>query len=152
MKHCSVVGLLLLVGTASAFVARRGPSGTSPCHTCHTRSKTTSWGLDLDRDAHRFSRVVAKSKGCRQSEVSLHAAAAALLLPPQSIALFYKTFPLLSGFLTCGVKAAVADTLAQRRDDCATGFNVRRNVGMSLYSASVLGLGSEIIYNRIFPR
>ena len=88
MKRCSVGPLLLLLfgaaQIASAFVAR----GPSQCHNSHTIRR----GLDLDRDAQRLSRVVAKSKGSRQSIVTLHSA----LLPQIPIARFYKTFPWVS--------------------------------------------------------
>ena len=68
-----------------------------------------------------------------------------------SIAQFYKTFPLIAGFLTASTKATFADSLAQYRDACTTKFNYKRNFAMALYSGSILGVSCEIMYNRIFP-
>mmetsp|Transcript_7365 Transcript_7365/g.11640 ORF Transcript_7365/g.11640 Transcript_7365/m.11640 type:complete len:291 (-) Transcript_7365:153-1025(-) len=68
-----------------------------------------------------------------------------------SIATFYKTFPILAGFLTAGTKACFADSLAQYRDVCTTKFDIRRNFAMVMYSGTVLGITCEIMYNRIFP-
>lgn len=68
-----------------------------------------------------------------------------------TVAGFYKAFPLLAGFITCSVKAGMADILAQWRDVCTTQFSIKRNFAMVIYSGTVLGLSCEIMYNRIFP-
>lgn len=68
-----------------------------------------------------------------------------------SVGSFYRTFPLLAGFITCSFKAAIADRLAQWHDVCTTKFSIRRNLAMVLYSGIVLGLSCEIMYNRFFP-
>jgi len=68
-----------------------------------------------------------------------------------TIAKFYKTFPLVAGFLTASTKACFADSLAQYRDVCTTKFNFKRNIAMVLYSGLVLGVSCEIMYNRCFP-
>lgn len=68
-----------------------------------------------------------------------------------AVAKFYKSFPLIAAFLTAGTKAAFADRLAQYRDVCNTKFDLKRNVAMILYSGTTLGLGCEIMYNRLFP-
>eukprot|EP00584_Thalassiosira_punctigera_P009880 CAMPEP_0172533360 /NCGR_PEP_ID=MMETSP1067-20121228/6092_1 /TAXON_ID=265564 ORGANISM="Thalassiosira punctigera, Strain Tpunct2005C2" /NCGR_SAMPLE_ID=MMETSP1067 /ASSEMBLY_ACC=CAM_ASM_000444 /LENGTH=287 /DNA_ID=CAMNT_0013317995 /DNA_START=60 /DNA_END=923 /DNA_ORIENTATION=- len=68
-----------------------------------------------------------------------------------SVAKFYKTFPIVAGFLTASTKACFADSLAQYRDVCTTKFDVRRNLAMVLYSGCILGATCEVMYNRIFP-
>ena len=68
-----------------------------------------------------------------------------------NISTFYKTYPILAGFMTCAVKASVADRMAQWRDICQTKFCWQRNMAMVLYSGTILGIIAEIMYNRIFP-
>lgn len=76
----------------------------------------------------------------------------ALPMPNLSaIGKFYKTYPILAGFLTASTKASIADRLAQRRDVCNTKFDVKRNLSMVLYSGTILGISCEIMYNRLFP-
>jgi hypothetical protein len=77
--------------------------------------------------------------------------AAAITTIGGSVSKFYRCFPIIAGCLTCATKAMLADSLAQYRDVCETKFNVRRNIAMVLYSGTVLGIGCEIMYNRVFP-
>lgn len=84
---------------------------------------------------------------------------------------FYKTMPLASAFFTCGIKAALADTVAQKRaakeavqpegttetDSLILGeiegtpFEKRRNFAFFAYGALYQGVSQEIIFNEVFP-
>lgn len=86
---------------------------------------------------------------------------------------FYKTFPLGSAFLTCGVKAALADLVAQKRAAKAevqsqanaytdndslilgeieeTPLEKRRNLAFFLYGGLYQGMAQEVIFNEVFP-
>mmetsp|Transcript_18424 Transcript_18424/g.43009 ORF Transcript_18424/g.43009 Transcript_18424/m.43009 type:complete len:269 (-) Transcript_18424:107-913(-) len=83
---------------------------------------------------------------------------------------FYRTMPLASAFLTCGVKASLADTVAQTRTGLAISsaleesdgsdtlsveatspFDSRRNVAFLLYGGLYQGMAQEIIFNEGFP-
>eukprot|EP00584_Thalassiosira_punctigera_P001234 CAMPEP_0172527082 /NCGR_PEP_ID=MMETSP1067-20121228/1853_1 /TAXON_ID=265564 ORGANISM="Thalassiosira punctigera, Strain Tpunct2005C2" /NCGR_SAMPLE_ID=MMETSP1067 /ASSEMBLY_ACC=CAM_ASM_000444 /LENGTH=214 /DNA_ID=CAMNT_0013310747 /DNA_START=150 /DNA_END=791 /DNA_ORIENTATION=- len=86
---------------------------------------------------------------------------------------FYKTMPLASAFFTCGIKASLADMVAQKRaakeifqadgDDYTendalildnievTPFEKRRNVAFLLYGGLYQGMAQEVIFNDIFP-
>lgn len=68
-----------------------------------------------------------------------------------AVAKFYKGYPIAAAFMTAACKAAIADRLAQYRDVCNTKFDLKRNLAMILYSGTTLGVGCEIMYNRIFP-
>lgn len=77
--------------------------------------------------------------------------AAILTIDAVAVGKFYKGYPLVAGFTTAACKASVADRLAQYRDVCVTKFDGKRNLAMMLYSGTTLGLGCEVMYNRIFP-
>lgn len=86
---------------------------------------------------------------------------------------FYKTMPLASAFLTCGIKASLADMVAQKRaskdvvqadeDRFAekdalilgeiedTPLEKRRNFAFLLYGGLYQGMAQEIIFNEVFP-
>lgn len=86
---------------------------------------------------------------------------------------FYKTMPLASAFLTCGIKASLADIVAQKRaakevaqttqtdgyenDALILGeiesapFEKRRNLAFFLYGGLYQGMAQEIIFNEAFP-
>lgn len=80
---------------------------------------------------------------------------------------FYKTMPLASAFLTCGVKASLADVVAQKRaladevpepdsysDDKVIilgDIEKRRNLAFLLYGGLYQGMAQEIIFNEVFP-
>jgi len=64
---------------------------------------------------------------------------------------FYKGFPILAAFATCGIKGGLADRVVQWRDVSVTKFSIKRNLAMALYSGTVLGILCEITYNRIYP-
>mmetsp|Transcript_28056 Transcript_28056/g.67594 ORF Transcript_28056/g.67594 Transcript_28056/m.67594 type:complete len:279 (-) Transcript_28056:47-883(-) len=86
---------------------------------------------------------------------------------------FYKTMPLASAFMTCGVKASLADIVAQKRaakevaqtaqtDDYendtlilgeidSAPFEKRRNLAFFLYGGLYQGMAQEIIFNEAFP-
>jgi len=93
------------------------------------------------------------NKSSSRSSTSL----SAMSLPSLSAATatisgFYKTFPLLAGFLTCSTKASIADSMAQHSSrEEGSKFSFKRNLAMVLYSGVVLGMLCEIMYNNIFP-
>lgn len=78
---------------------------------------------------------------------------------------FFKTSPVLSSFLTCGLKASVADVIAQKREfnaethlsNCKekkfklTSMSLPRNLSFVLYGGLYLGIGQHFMYNHIFP-
>lgn len=80
---------------------------------------------------------------------------------------FYKTMPLASAFLTCGVKASLADAVAQKRalaNEAAEldensenkttilgNIEKRRNLAFLLYGGLYQGITQEIIFNEVFP-
>lgn len=86
-----------------------------------------------------------------------------------SVDTFYKSMPLASAFLTCGVKAGLADLVAQKRavakevatdDDTDalilgeiehTPLEFRRNLAFILYGGLYQGMAQEIIFNDVFP-
>jgi len=64
---------------------------------------------------------------------------------------FFISFPIISSMLVCGLKAGVADSLAQRRDTGSNKFCFRRNIAYIVYSSIFLGLTCELNYNRLYP-
>lgn len=65
---------------------------------------------------------------------------------------FYATYPVQSAVLTCGVKASVADGIAQfkvSRDMAA--LEARRNVAYIIYGGIFIGLMCHLEYNHLFP-
>ena len=85
---------------------------------------------------------------------------------------FYKTMPLASAFITCGVKASLADAVAQQKaandvaqasaysenDDAfidgeaeSVAFEKRRNFAFLLYGGLYQGMAQAIIFNDVFP-
>lgn len=119
-----------------------------PLITVNTNARKTS-GL------YRTARVGGQGKSNIASTSALAAEPTAFLSGISAvgtgISKFYKAFPLVAGFLTCGTKAAFADSMAQYRDVCETKFNVKRNLAMVLYSGLILGVTVEIMYNKLFP-
>ena len=78
---------------------------------------------------------------------------------------FFKSAPIISSFLTCGLKASVADIIAQKREFNAenrktqsdekkfklTSMSFPRNLSFVLYGGLYLGIGQHFMYNHIFP-
>lgn len=82
----------------------------------------------------------------------------AALIPPgkltaigAGLATFYKTSPLIAGFVTASTKAALADSMAQYRDAHTTKFDLKRMISLVLYSGTVLGMFVSVMYNTLFP-
>ena len=91
-----------------------------------------------------------------------------------AIDVFYKTMPLTSAFITCGIKASAADLVAQKRaamkdtaqleaslsatdaeilgEIDATPLEKRRNLAFFMYGGLYQGMAQEIIFNEIFPK
>ena len=90
-----------------------------------------------------------------------------------AIDVFYKTMPLTSAFVTCGIKASAADLVAQKRaamqnadeeeglltttdeeilSEITTPLEKRRNFAFFLYGGLYQGMAQEIIFNEIFPK
>jgi len=62
----------------------------------------------------------------------------------------YATFPLQSAIVTCGVKASVADGIAQARSE-ADKLELRRNLAYILYGGIFIGGMCHLEYDYIFP-
>ena len=83
---------------------------------------------------------------------------------PEVIDEFYKTMPLTSAFVTCGIKASAADIVAQIKDDKEEDdihnnrtmkideIETRRNVAFLLYGGLYQGMAQQVIFCNIFPR
>jgi len=90
-----------------------------------------------------------------------------------AIDVFYKTMPLTSAFVTCGIKASAADLVAQKRalmkdtaeaegsltaadeeirGEITTPLEKRRNFAFFLYGGLYQGMAQEIIFNEVFPK
>ncbi|KAL3925411.1 MAG: hypothetical protein SGARI_005847, partial [Bacillariaceae sp.] len=93
----------------------------------------------------------------------------ALSMSLQDVSDFYAQFPMQSAILTCGVKASLADSLAQFKDSVAAqssdikhklqknlpdqSFNweFRRNLAYVIYGGIFVGLMCHLEYNVLFP-
>ena len=76
-------------------------------------------------------------------------------LSPQQMTLadmsdLYATFPLQSAIVTCGVKASVADGIAQVRSE-ADKLELRRNLAYILYGGIFVGGMCHLEYDYVFP-
>ena len=75
---------------------------------------------------------------------------------------FYRSMPMQSAFLTCGLKGSVADALAQRINGCCnesvegdkTGlnqFSIERNLAYVIYGGLYTGIAQHVLLNELFP-
>jgi len=64
---------------------------------------------------------------------------------------FYADFPLQAAVLTCGVKASVADGIAQVRSKSDYDIEFRRNLAYILYGGIFIGAFCHYEYDVIFP-
>jgi len=67
---------------------------------------------------------------------------------------FYRTSPYEAAFLTCGVKAALSDTIAQKTEKQADGprpFSYARTLAFVLYGGGYQGVFQYKMFNDIFP-
>jgi len=86
-------------------------------------------------------------------------------VPIGTINSFYINFPFLAAFVTCGIKASVADIIAQKRQKKKENENdlsaykeastkrleYQRNIAYILYGGFYLGIAQEYIFNHLFP-
>lgn len=143
----SILLLLLLVSPrcTSAFSAPRFSTASLPSRR-PIRSAVAGKKAGRTKNSWSNRHVRSTSTTLSAMQVPLTIAAAG-----STVVKFYKTFPIVAGFLTASTKAAFADSVAQRRDSCVTKFDVKRNLSMMLYSGLVLGVSCEVMYNDIFP-
>ncbi|CAB9514746.1 Mpv17 / PMP22 family [Seminavis robusta] len=66
---------------------------------------------------------------------------------------FYQTYPLQAAVLTCGVKASLADCVAQIRSWTSSerAIELRRNAAYIIYGGIFIGLMCHIEYDIVFP-
>ena len=65
---------------------------------------------------------------------------------------FYKESPVEAAFVTCGVKAASSDAIAQRAVEKRTsGFAYKRNAAFIAYGGFYQGLAQYYIFNKLYP-
>lgn len=67
---------------------------------------------------------------------------------------FYQNYPLQAAVLTCGVKASLADGVAQVRawTDSERAIEMQRNAAYIIYGGIFIGLMCHIEYDVVFPR
>ena len=67
---------------------------------------------------------------------------------------FYQNYPLQAAVLTCGVKASLADGVAQVRTwtDSDRAIEMRRNAAYIIYGGIFIGLMCHIEYDILFPK
>lgn len=137
--------------SASAFVA---PPNHSYAAAHHRSSPSIQDNIHTSSSSSSFSSVISTNNNKllgRSSSFRCHTKLNAAAGTLAAIGAFYKSSPLVAGFLTASTKACVADSMAQYRDVCTTKFDIKRNIAMVLYSGTVLGMLCAIMYNRIFP-
>ena len=64
---------------------------------------------------------------------------------------FYRTSPYEAAFVTCGFKAAMSDTIAQKAEKASRGFSFARNAAFILYGGFYQGCFQYKMFNEIFP-
>ena len=67
------------------------------------------------------------------------------------IGTFYKESPVEAAFLTCGIKAASSDAIAQRAVEQNHGFLFKRNAAFIAYGGLYQGIAQYYIFNKLFP-
>lgn len=89
---------------------------------------------------------------------------------------FYRGYPFVAAFITCGIKASAADLLAQRRENAALANSsttaslgkrrmasasavsvarlpdVKRNLAFLIYGGAYQGVAQEYIFNHVFQQ
>jgi hypothetical protein len=67
---------------------------------------------------------------------------------------FYQDYPLQAAVLTCGVKASLADCIAQIQSWTSSdrAIEVRRNAGYIIYGGIFIGLMCHLEYDYVFPQ
>jgi protein Mpv17 len=63
---------------------------------------------------------------------------------------FYQTYPMQAAVLTCGVKASLADFIAQLKSS-SENFELRRNFAYVIYGGIFVGLMAHLEYDHLFP-
>jgi hypothetical protein len=152
LRSCLLAAVVLVLHHASCVSAFA--SNSPLVHLSRGRIQDhLHFGAVPSKAEHAFSqrKVVSRPHTRHTVSTKMEAFGSTAAMIGVSVASFYKASPLLAGFLTCGVKAGMADSMAQWRDVCTTQFSIRRNLAMVIYSGTVLGLCAEIMYNRLFP-
>jgi hypothetical protein len=62
---------------------------------------------------------------------------------------FYQTYPMQAAVLTCGVKASLADGIAQFKSPAM--FELRRNFAYVMYGGIFVGFMAHMEYDHLFP-
>jgi hypothetical protein len=79
----------------------------------------------------------------------------ALSMSWAEVSQFYETYPIQSAVLTCGVKASIADGIAQfnafTKSDEEQTLELKRNLAYVLYGGIFVGIMCHVEYNEVFP-
>jgi hypothetical protein len=86
-----------------------------------------------------------------RSTTSLHLDASLAGNVLGTIGTFYKESPVEAAFLTCGIKAASSDAIAQRAVEQNNGFAFKRNAAFIAYGGLYQGIAQYYIFNKLFP-
>ena len=149
LSHCTT----LVCSCASAsFLFALTPNKSLPNNTNHHNkyscvASTLSLSKQLSSRCGRSNNIV-KRTARTSTELSAVQFAAKV---GSTVANFYKTSPFTAGFITASTRAAIADSIAQKLDECIEEFNLKRNIAMVLYSGVILGLCCEVMFNCLFP-
>jgi protein Mpv17 len=156
---------LLVLPAASFGLSPRAVAGYS---SISNRQSIQSRCPSSKKDLHHPQKQTIKTRpspATKESILSLRAGAS--FLPSTGrIGIFFKTYPFVAAFITCGIKAALADFVAQRADtkdnnvssDATTqptkkksSFNFKRNLAFLLYGGAYQGCFQEYIFNTVYP-
>mmetsp|Transcript_12964 Transcript_12964/g.27946 ORF Transcript_12964/g.27946 Transcript_12964/m.27946 type:complete len:252 (+) Transcript_12964:721-1476(+) len=123
----SAIASLLLLSTAMAFSPTTNPlhNAVAPHYTAHSST--------------RPSNAVNTVNNAPPLRMSLN-----------DVSDFYAQFPLQAAVLTCGVKASVADGIAQVRSD-VDNLEFRRNLAYIIYGGIFIGALCHYEYDVLFP-
>jgi len=149
-SHCSSLnrGLALL-----AFLA----AAVAPAVHCFSPQPSilgSGVRTSVPLQRHHLSKQRTPSNGQSKLITNSVSSPSSLSMSLEEINTFYATYPLQAAVLTCGVKASLADFVAQVRSfsDSEQAIEMKRNAAYIIYGGIFIGLMCHVEYDVIFPQ
>lgn len=139
--------MVMFLSTTIAFSP--APSAIQPHHGSHTSFARTTVAFSpapsIMQPQHAPVRPTMTTRTTTRTSTSIH-------MSFSDVSNFYAEFPLQAAVLTCGVKASVADGIAQVRSRSGwDDIEARRNLAYVLYGGIFVGALCHYEYDVIFP-